>query len=62
MTAPKETSSKSDPIEVAKTMTSLAVTNALPKPGFVNVPRVSLLEAIIAWGMAAKSVFNGDKK
>ena len=62
MTAPKEPPPKVDSVELAKTMTSLAVANALPKPGFVNIPRVSPLEAIVAWGMAAKQVLSGDKK
>ncbi|MBQ3433606.1 MAG: hypothetical protein IJQ01_09530 [Selenomonadaceae bacterium] len=62
MTASKETPPKVYSVEFAKTMTGLAVANALPKPGLVNIPRVTPLEAIIAWGMAAKSVLNGDKK
>lgn len=62
MTAPKESPPKVDFVEFAKTMTSLAVANRLPLPGLVNIPRVTPLEAIIAWGIAAKSVLSGDKK
>ncbi|MBR6712226.1 MAG: hypothetical protein IKI76_04435, partial [Selenomonadaceae bacterium] len=57
---------KVDSVEVAKTMTGLAVANALPKPGLVNIPRVSLWSAVFAWGMAVpqlvKGIFSGDKK
>ncbi|MBD3879488.1 MAG: hypothetical protein SR1Q5_07370 [Quinella sp. 1Q5] len=66
MTAPKKQPSKVDSVEFAKTVTSLAVANALPKPGLVNIPRISPLEAIVAWGMAVpqlvKNIFSGDKK
>lgn len=66
MTAPKEPPPKVDSVEVAKTMTGLAVANALPKPGLVNIPRVSLWSAVFAWGMAVpqlvKGIFSGDKK
>ena len=63
----KATPHEFDYVEFAKTMTKLAVTNALPKPGLVNIPQVSIKDAIFAWCIAAakqigKFILGKDKK